>query len=362
MQFVYAFLGFALLIVLHEAGHFAAAKAVGMRVEKFSLFFGPMWAKRTIGETVYGVAVIPLGGYVKITGMTPGEVYETPEVEARAYMNQPVWKRIVVIAAGPAVNLVLAFFLAWVFFLGQTHPLTTKAGAYIPTPTIAAVGIKTPAAKVLKPGDVLVSVDGVRGSATAMHDQIRTHQCANDAKVNGCVATTPATLVVRRDGVLRTFKLRPVYNKAAKEPLVGVEFVDKFAPNTVGYAASASVTGLWNVATTTLSDIAQIFKAKDRDQLRGVAGAYAYTAQQFNSSLSSGMQILAIVSLGLAVVNLLPFLPLDGGHIFWALVEKFRGHRIPLVVTERATIVGIALILVLFVIGVSNDVTHGFTG
>src|SRR5579884_2509708 len=98
MSYFLAALGFAALIILHEAGHFLAAKAVGMRVERFSLFFGPMFVKRRVGETEYGIGVIPLGGYVKISGMNPEE--ELPaDVAPRAYYNQPVWKRIVVILA-----------------------------------------------------------------------------------------------------------------------------------------------------------------------------------------------------------------------------------------------------------------------
>ena len=130
MSYLLAFLGFAALITLHEAGHFTAAKAVGMRVERFSLFFGPMFVKRRIGETEYGIGVIPLGGYVKITGMSPNETFDSPEIEARAYINQPPWKRIVVIAAGPAVNIVLAFLLALVYFLaiGQ-HNVLNKSWA-----------------------------------------------------------------------------------------------------------------------------------------------------------------------------------------------------------------------------------------
>ncbi|MGN6187759.1 MAG: site-2 protease family protein, partial [Conexibacter sp.] len=94
MSWLLAFLGFVLLIVLHEAGHFAAAKAVGMRVERFSLFFGPMFWKVRRGETEYGIGAIPLGGYVRITGMNPTEEIP-PEVAHRAYYRQPVWKRIV---------------------------------------------------------------------------------------------------------------------------------------------------------------------------------------------------------------------------------------------------------------------------
>src|SRR5204863_8090629 len=110
MSYVLAFLGFAALIILHEAGHFTAAKAVGMRVERFSLFFGKPLVSVRRGETEYGIGPIPLGGYVKITGMNPREELP-PEVAARGYFRQPVWKRVVVISAGPAVNFVIAFGL-----------------------------------------------------------------------------------------------------------------------------------------------------------------------------------------------------------------------------------------------------------
>src|SRR4029453_2295343 len=95
---------------------FTAAKAVGMRVEKFSLFFPPTLVSKKVGETEYAIGAIPAGGYVRISGMNPSE--DLPEeVRARASHAQPVWKRIVVIAAGPAVNLVLAFVLLFVFYV-----------------------------------------------------------------------------------------------------------------------------------------------------------------------------------------------------------------------------------------------------
>ena len=120
MSWFLAFVGFALLIILHEAGHFFAAKAVGMRVERFALFFPPLIARRKKGETEYAIGAIPLGGYVKITGMNPAE--EIPAEHAhRAYYRQPVWKRIVVIGAGPVVNIALAFaILAGIFLANGT--------------------------------------------------------------------------------------------------------------------------------------------------------------------------------------------------------------------------------------------------
>src|ERR1700730_8988932 len=114
MSWLLTVLGIVVLIVLHELGHFAVAKAVGMRVERFSLFFPPTIARARRGETEYAIGALPLGGYVKITGMNPEEIGDLdPEVARRAYYAQEPWKRIVVILAGPAVNLLIAFVLFW---------------------------------------------------------------------------------------------------------------------------------------------------------------------------------------------------------------------------------------------------------
>ena len=117
------------LVLLHEAGHMVVAKWCGMRVERFSIFFGrPLWSFRR-GETEYGIGWLPLGGYVKITGMTQGEEIP-PEVEPRAYSNMPVWKRVVTILAGPAVNILLAVVIfAAIFWIGiPTLRATTSGG------------------------------------------------------------------------------------------------------------------------------------------------------------------------------------------------------------------------------------------
>src|SRR5918996_2046120 len=117
MTYLLAAAGFAALIILHEFGHFTAAKAVGMRVERFYLFFPPAVAKFQRGETEYGIGAIPLGGFVKITGMNPEEELP-PDVAPRAYYHQPVWKRIVTIAAGPAMNLLIAFVVLFALAFG----------------------------------------------------------------------------------------------------------------------------------------------------------------------------------------------------------------------------------------------------
>jgi regulator of sigma E protease len=347
MSYVLALVGFSALIILHEAGHFVAAKAVGMRVERFSLFFGPMLVKVRRGETEYGIGPIPLGGYVKITGMNPYE--EIPdEVADRAYYRQAVWKRVVVILAGPAVNLLIAFVILWVLFLSH--------GQQVVVNRVAAEQLRPPASMVLRPGDEIVSVDGVHGSPDAIRKEISKHRCAG-AQTNGCVAATPALVVVRRHGQLLSFEVRPHYDAAAKRPLIGFAF--DVTKRSIGgaKAASLSVSYLWLVTKETMSAIVRIFEPQVRRQLSGPVGVYKVTQQTFAHDTTRAFEVLAIVSLSLGIINLFPFLPLDGGHVFWALAEKARGRRIPFSVMERASVVGFVLIVMLFVIGFSNDIS-----
>jgi regulator of sigma E protease len=362
VSYLLAFAGFAALIILHEFGHFVAAKAVGMRVERFALFFPPLVAKwrPKNSETEYGIGAIPLGGYVKITGMNPAEVIP-PEVAHRAYFRQPVWKRIVVIAAGPVVNIVLAFLILWVLFAARPMQL--------PQPVVDRIEKGSAAQNVLRPGDRLVSVDGQPGYApgltpeqgedrvSALRDTIaRSHSCAGKPK-QGCAATVPVKLVVLRDGKRRTLEVVPRYDANAERLLIGFGFGTRGVDVGAGEAAKLSVTGMWNVTTTTVDQIVRLFYDEQaREQVSGVVGSYEATRQTLEFDTVRAVSILALISLSLGIINLFPFLPLDGGHIFWALAEKARGRAISFRVMERASIVGFMLVLFLFYVGLSNDI------
>jgi regulator of sigma E protease len=342
MNWVWAFLGFAALVILHEAGHFAAAKAVGMRVERFSLFFPPLIARVRRGETEYAIGAVPLGGYVKISGMNPAEELP-PDVAPRAYYAQPVWKRIVVIAAGPLVNIVLAFVI--MFFVFQSIGDVGKP------PVVQSVEAGTPAAAVLKPKDQILAVDGRAPAGRTVDDQI-----ANVGKAIASHHGTPVSLTVRRDGRVLTVSAKPFQDRVLKKWRIGIaQGYSKVAVG-VGGAARLAVDQMWNVTSGTVSRIVQIFKPEDRKQLSGVVGSYEVTRQAFSLSTSVALMLLAIISLSLGIVNLFPFLPLDGGHIFWAVAEKVRGRAIPFSVMERAGFVGFALVACLFVIGFTNDI------
>jgi regulator of sigma E protease len=355
MSYVLAFLGFAALIILHEFGHFVAAKAVGMRVERFSLFFGPLLVRVRRGETEYGIGPIPLGGYVKITGMSPNEELP-PEVVPRAYYNQPVWKRVVVILAGPTMNLLIAFAILAAIFWSQGQ-VVTRHGQPLVTRTIAAGSLELPGSRYLRAGDQIVAVDGKRGlTVEQITHQIAAHRCAG-APTAGCQASTPVQLLVRRHGTLLKFSIYPRYDPVAKRTRVGFGFALQVKPIGPLTAASQSLSQMWYVTRTTVSTVARLFEPKVRSQLHGVVGGFTITEKRFAFDTTEALYTLGLISLSLAVVNLFPFLPLDGGHVFWALAEKVRGKRIPFEVMERAGAVGFVLIVLIFVIGLSNDIS-----
>jgi regulator of sigma E protease len=357
MTYALAIGGIALLIILHEFGHYAAAKAVGMRVERFSLFFGPLLFKVRRGETEYGIGPIPLGGYVKISGMNPNE--EIPEeVAHRAYYRQPVWKRVVVILAGPGMNLLVAFLIMAGIVLAQ-GVVVTSHGQPVALRTIASGTLEAPASHYLKAGDQIVAVDGNRGlSVDQIAKEISSHHCAGTPTA-GCRAATPVTMVVRRNGTLRTFRIYPVYDATAgvKRTRVGFGFAPDVRHFGVIGAAGQGLSQMWYVTHETVTAIVKIFQPKDRKQLHGIVGVTDIAQQAVAIGPAAALEVLALISLSLAIINLFPFLPLDGGHVFWALAEKVRGKQIPFAVMERAGVVGFVLIAMIMFIGLSNDIS-----
>jgi regulator of sigma E protease len=354
MNWLLIFLGFSALIILHEAGHFFAAKACGMRVERFFLFFGPKLASVRRGETEYGIAAIPLGGYVKISGMNPEE--ELPlEVEPRAYYRQPVWKRIVVIGAGPAVNIALAFAILFFVYFNDAQRATQSVEKTRPG---------SPASRVLRPGDEILAVDGRSYRALdsdKRHEKIGeaivSHECLG-RQVNGCLAPSPAPARLRidRDGIVRTISVRPEYRKEYGAALIGVEYATVPEDISVGTAAGRALDVMSLVGRKTASVFSHIFESEQRKEISGIVGVSDAANQTLDVGLYPSLLLLALVSLSLGLINLLPILPLDGGHIFWSLVEKLRGKPVSLRVMERATVVGFALVAVLMFIGLSNDI------
>ncbi len=392
MSWVLTILGIVMLIVLHELGHFTAAKAVGMRVERFSLFFPPTLFRVRRGETEYAIGALPLGGYVKITGMNPEELkghapaaaleavlpgavdgpledgapeFELdPEITRRAYYNQAPWKRIVVILAGPGVNILIAFLLFWaVLFTGSLNGAVALGNLDPAVHTLGAAKVQSiergkPADGVLQPGDQIIAVAGRPANEEQTIQRISSHRCAG-VPVEGCRAATPVQLTVRRSGRDVALTVYPRYSGTEKRMLVGFEFGPSAKAFGALGAASAALSEMWHVTTETLTGFGRaLTSSKARHQVSSIVGITQDAHETVVAGAGYALVFLAFISLILAVINLFPFLPLDGGHILWALAEKVRGRRISLMAMYRFSSVGIVLLLFLVFNGVSNDISR----
>ena len=198
---------------------------------------------------------------------------------------------------------------------------------------------------------MLLAVDGkpLSGNYTEQLDQVQ--------KAVGAHKGTPVELTVRRAGTEQVVSGKTFYDAKTKRYRFGFAYDQEASVQPAGPLRSSglAVEEMWTVTSATVSHIAQIFVPEKRKELGSVVGGYEQTRQAFQISTSTALVILAFISLSLGVINLFPFLPLDGGHIFWALAEKVRGRAIPFSVMERAGFVGFALVIALFLVGLTND-------
>jgi regulator of sigma E protease len=404
MSILISILGLAVLILLHEAGHFFVARAVGMKPRRFYLGFPPALVKVTRKGIEYGVGAIPLGGYVKIPGMhrpagsdldvqlapalaeVPSlfpkvarvkRALEAGDLDAArdalpelaraveqaslspaaakaarrsvdelrdalspdAYWRQRTWKRIAVIFAGPGVNIVLAVLLV---ALGYIFGVPGDADR-----TVRKVQSDTPAASVgLRPGDTIVAVNGRQ---TPSFDAVSQLIKSSRGK--------PTTVTVLRNG--KPLTLGPVRTKR-----IGDRWALGFQPGwkKISYgpvaALTHSVSTNWTAAKATVTFLPKLLTGSGRKNVSSPVGIVDVSSQAAALTFTLFLQILGLISLSLAVLNLLPLLPLDGGHILFSIIEGLRGRAVGREIYERVSAVGIALFLILMFIGLSNDINH----
>jgi regulator of sigma E protease len=326
-----------------------------MRVERFSIFFGRPIASFTRGETEYAIGWLPLGGYVKISGMTVGEDVPS-EVAHRAYFSMPAWRKIATILAGPAVNIILAIAIfAAIFWIGI--PTATQ------TTTVAGV-IKDSAAQTagLKPGDELLAVNGVtaNGDFAVVRAQLQAGSPGDTVRVrierDGTVLTRTATLQELKDVSGDT-----VTDETGRK-VGALGFVPVQVPGpTVSYGPLEGLSRGWDftwfIMKTNVEVIGDAFTSSEaRGQLNSVIGVGAVFDQVADDGLITILRFIGVISLALGIFNLLPILPLDGGHILFALLEKVKGSAFSAATYGRASFVGLALVMLVFVIAVQNDI------
>lgn len=356
MTIIWAVVLFGVLIFFHELGHFILAKLVGVKVLKFSLGFGPKIIGKQIGETEYLISAIPLGGYVKPLGEEPGEEI-SEEDKPRAFNNQPVWKRVAIVIAGPVFNLVLAF-LIFSAFLGMKIPVAIPNLDSITT-TIEGVMEDSPAMKAgLKSSDTIVSING-----SDVHDwnemadvfsknpgtELKLKVKRNDSLIDAVVTPEPTKaqdekgveVVIGRIGISKKMDAKIIESSSVFDvPFKGIEAVYRWCVLTLEIVVRL-FTG-----SVSAKQIGGPILIVDAAAKAAAVGAFTY----FN--------FIAIISINLAILNLLPVPVLDGGHIMFLSIEALRGKPLSEKIMMVANKVGMALLLMLITFVFYNDIVR----
>lgn len=398
MTIFVAIVGLGVLILVHELGHFTVSLALGMRPRRFYIGFPPAVWKTTRNGIEYGVGAIPLGGFVKIPGMhrpAPVDVdmglgrvlgdapalagastrlraalgagdHEAardsvrvlrelveerdlpPQASAAArkalddledalgpdaYWRAPTWKRVAAIAAGPVANILLALVLFTGLFMTSVGQATTRVDQVSSEMPAAAAG--------LQPGDRIVSIDGVGVQAEDISRLIS----GSDGQ--------PVQLVVERGGELVTL---PATQPRLVDGAYRLGFILAGEGLPLHRAAGESLELTGEVTRDIGAALGRLVTGDGRDEISSPVGIVQGSSDAAKQGTESFLFVLGLISLSIALLNLLPLLPLDGGHIVFAVAEGVRGRAVRREVYERVSVIGIGIVLLLFVIGLSNDI------
>jgi membrane-associated protease RseP (regulator of RpoE activity) len=369
------------IVMLHELGHFATAKWAGMKVTEYFVGFGPrLWSVRK-GETEYGVKAIPAGGYVRIVGFTSMEEVAA-EDEPRAYRQQPFYKRIIVASAGSVVHIIIAFVLALILVLSFGRSTNNY--------TVASLeqwhgGGQTPAALAgLKPGDTIVSINGKTfANPNAMTDVVK-HSTGKQLELgverNGKLIHLSATprsgkgitvggQALGDRGYLGV-EIKPATASVGPLDAVGNSFTTMWQvtdQEVVGLAHTFSPSGIHSVFNqVTNSKDAQSVASNPTSQPRPVSiiGIANLGAQTEQAGIESVLLLLITINIVFALLNMLPMIPLDGGHVAVAAYEWIRTkkgeayYRADITKLFPIAVLFISILLALVVAGIYLDITH----
>ncbi len=297
--------GLGLLIAAHEAGHLVLARLLGMRVETYSLGFGPRIAGFRRGETDYRLSAIPLGGYCKIAGFSPDEPAAQDPNDQGSYANKPAWRRFLVIAAGPGVNYLLAFLLiAGLYTTRGFVDLSTTRVQVLPGRPAAAAGLHT--------GDRVLAIDGVK--ITSFNDVMRELRKAD--------APPRRRFEVDRGGEPLSLTVVPdngVIGVMQDKVLIRVRLAE---------ALPRAARDVWALNVGTLQALWDIVRGRGGASLAGPIGIVKQASAEVKRGLAEFAGILANISVGLAIFNFLPVPALDGGRLVFLGIELLSGRKV----------------------------------
>ena len=337
-----------LLIFVHELGHFLACKRVGVGVLRFSLGFGPTLLTKRSGETEYCISAIPLGGYVKMVGQEDDGSDPDPATvdQPNSFAVKPLWARAFIVVAGPLGNLVFAALLFSILFATGVPVVTSRVGEVKENMPAAAAGLVT--------GDDIVAV-GERPIS-------RWEDLSNAIRES---EGKPVTLTVRRDGADRQVTITPeategktIFGEPMPIYVIGVgpsdQFVTERSNPIVAIGQGIAKTG--ELCWLTVLTIVKLFQAVvPASNLGGPLMIMKMAGEQAHQGLPSLLYFMAILSINLGVLNLLPIPILDGGHLLFMGIEKVLGRPLEIRQREIAQQVGMFLLISLMGFALYND-------
>jgi regulator of sigma E protease len=334
-----------LLIFVHELGHFLVAKLVGIRVERFSLGYPPRMIGKKIGDTDYCISWLPLGGYVKMAGMIDESLDDKIEGQPWEFQSKPVWQRALVIAAGPIMNVVLAIVL----FAGVTYHLGMQEAV---GPVIGEVVKNMPADSLgLQNGDTILSINGTAvDSWEAVTNEIHRHPGQKIA------------IEWQRNNETMRGEVTPVRDQAQGIGLVGIAPLTRSRAVGPGEALTHGLDYTVFLTRMFVTSIGRLLTGQEsiKSSLAGPVAIAVMAGDSARSGLDTLFRFTALISLNLAILNLLPIPVLDGGHLLFLFLEVIL--RRPVSVRMRIIVqqVGMALLMALMVFIIFNDIRRLF--
>ncbi len=344
-----ALIGLGILIVFHEFGHFLLAKLSGVGVLTFSVGFGPKLWVRKKGETEYALSAFPLGGYVKMVGEDPDEEIGQSDIE-RSFAHKGLLKRIAIVAAGPGFNILLAVALLLVVFLFYGVPvLSTRVGGVEKGSPAERAGIHK--------GDVIVSLNG--NNVESWEELSRSIKAS---------AGNPITLKLKRDNQEIPVTVQPakregknIFGEKREEWMIGIGSEMSIQKGSPGLAIVKAFQQTYDYARITLLALYKMIRGEvSPSNLGGPILIAQMAGQQAQEGLGSFLGFVAVLSINLGVLNLLPIPVLDGGHLLFFLVEAVIGRPVAVKHREMAQQVGVFLLMLLMVYAFYNDIARFF--
>ena len=355
-----------ILVVVHEFGHFFTAKRFGIRVDEFGFGFPPKLFSKKFGETEYSLNLLPLGGFVRIFGESPDEESTNGPDAGRSFINKAKWKQALVLLAGIVSNFLLAWLLLSICFISglPTSVDSPIAGTQLSSVHVVVVSVlaKSPAEQAgLKTGDKLVSIASGKDSTTYISPEtIQSFVLASAGKEIDIGYTRG------QNGTINIAKVFPAESNADNKLEIGIS-MDQIGTAKLPFF-SAIFEGLrlsWSLAKDTAVGLFTLIyegirgKASFGD-VTGPVGMVSIVGDAYSFGFIYLLSFMALISINLAVINLIPFPALDGGRLFFLLIEKIKGSRINPKVANTVNTVGFCILLLLMVLITYHDVVRLF--